>query len=482
MQEIDNNCISSNPGILSRILEDDSIEPGSPAGYELCKLIYLYHPLGGKMVDRPIKLAMSESRVVHVTRGPERRLREAFEREWKALKADQIIANVARQARIYGVGATVMLIDGEETNSVSNSTTLYKKSLTFNVLDPLNTAGSVVLNQDPNSDNFQKVVSVTSAGQPYHQSRCCVMMNEAPIYLAYTSSAFGFSGRSVYQRALYPLKSFIQSMRADDMVTVKVGLLVAFVQAAGSIVNNAMQKLAGIKRWMLKRGKNGDVLQVGANDRIESLDLQNLEKPLDTARKHILENIAAAADMPALLLNNETFANGFGEGKEDAKYIAQYIDDVRSDLQPLYDFFIRIVQYRAWSPEFFEALTNDLPEYKKTTWATAFNSWVNNFDYVWPSSLKEPESEKVKVDETRFKAITEMLTVLLPQLTSDPQNRATLIKWACENANMNENLFADRLELDYELLEKNPPREALSVDAGDINSLSQQGKSNGGDL
>ena len=72
--------------------------------------------------------------------------------------------------------------------------------------------------------------------------------------------------------------------------------------------------------------------------------------------------------------------------------------------------------------------------------------------------LKEPESEKVKVDETRFKAITEMLTVLLPQLSSDPENRATLIKWACENANMNEHLFADRTELDYELLEQNPPK------------------------
>ena len=104
-------------------------------------------------------------------------------------------------------------------------------------------------------------------------------------------------------------------MRADDMVTVKAGLLVAFIKQASSIVNAAMQKMSGIKRWMLKRGGNGDVLQVGESDKIESLDMQNLEKPLDTARKHILENIAAAADMPALLLNNETFSNGFGEGR-----------------------------------------------------------------------------------------------------------------------------------------------------------------------
>lgn len=462
MQDDDDFCMGSNAGVLSQILEGGSIEPGTQAGYELCKLIYLFHPLGGKMVDRPIKLAMSDARTVHVTRGPEKRLREAFEREWKAIKADRIIANVARQSRIYGVGAVVMLIEGEETNKAADFGTLYKKSVTFNVLDPMNTAGSVVLNQDPNAADFQKVGSVTAAGKPYHQSRCCVMMNEDPIYLAYTPSSFGFAGRSVYQRALYPLKSFIQSMRADDMVTIKAGLLVAFIKQASSIVNAAMQKMSGIKRWMLKRGGNGDVLQVGQDDKIESLDMQNLEKPLDTARSHILANIATAADMPAILLNSETFTRGFGEGTEDAKAVAQYIDDVRKDLQPLYDFFVRIVQCRAWSPDFFDALKNDLPEYQNISWSSAFNTWVGNFDYVWPSSLKEPESEKVKVDEIRFKAITEMLTVLLPQLTSDPENRATLIKWACENANMNENLFADRLELDYDLLEQLPPKEAPS--------------------
>ncbi|EHU0008789.1 DUF1073 domain-containing protein, partial [Salmonella enterica subsp. enterica serovar Braenderup] len=314
MQDDDDICMGSNAGVLSKILEGGSIEPGAQAGYELCKLIYLFHPLGGKMVDRPIKLAMSEPRTVHVTRGPEKRLREAFEREWKAIKADRIIANTARQSRIYGVGAVVMLVDGEPTNEAAEFESLYKKSITFNVLDPMNTAGSIVMNQDPNSADFQKVGNVTVASKPYHHSRCCVMMNEDPIYLAYTPSSFGFAGRSVYQRALYPLKSFIQSMRADDMVTIKAGLLVAFIKQASSIVNNMMQKMSGIKRWMLKRGGNGDVLQVGENDKIESLDMQNLEKPLDTARNHILANIATAADMPAILLNSETFTRGFGEG------------------------------------------------------------------------------------------------------------------------------------------------------------------------
>jgi hypothetical protein len=119
--------------------------------------------------------------------------------------------------------------------------------------------------------------------------------------------------------------------------------------------------------------------------------------------------------------------------------VAVYIDNIREWLDPLYAFFIRVCQYRAWSIEFFQSLRADFPELKNT-YSVYFASWINNFEYRWPSSLKEPESEKVKVDETRFKAIVSMLEVVLPQLTADPENRATLIEWACENANANENL------------------------------------------
>ena len=462
MNEDDIAIGSCSPELIT-LLDSDDIQPGMSAGYQTCKTIYLFHPLGGKMVDRPIKMAMNESRTVHISQayGIEQRLRDAFEREWKALGADKHIANAARISRIYGVSAIAMLVDNQESSSAVDYRTLYKHNVTFNILDPLNTAGSIVLNQDPNAQDFQKVDGIRVAGKPYHKSRCVVQQNEDPIYLAYNSAAFGFTGRSVYQRALFPLKSFIQTMRTDDMVSVKGGLLVTKIQGPSSVVNNMMQKLSGIKRMMLKRGKTGEVLQIGANDSIESIDLSNLEKPLDSSRNHILENIAAAADMPAIILNSETFAQGFGEGTEDARSVAVYIDNIREWLEPLYDYFIRICQYRAWSIEFFNSLRADFPELKNT-YSLYFSSWINNFEYRWPSSLKEPESEKVKVDEIRFKAIVSMLEVLLPQVNTDDENRALLIEWAQTNANANESLFPQRLDLDIDSIKANrpePPRD-----------------------
>ena len=38
--------VGSNPGILSQIIEGGGIEPGSPVGYELCKLIYRMRTYG----------------------------------------------------------------------------------------------------------------------------------------------------------------------------------------------------------------------------------------------------------------------------------------------------------------------------------------------------------------------------------------------------------------------------------------------------
>ncbi|MDZ8936327.1 DUF1073 domain-containing protein [Escherichia coli] len=467
MNEDDFEIGSCSHSELMALLDSDDIQPGSTAGYQTCKTIYLFHPLGGKMVDRPIKMAMNESRTVHISQayGIEQRLRDAFEREWKALGADNHIANAARISRIYGVSAIAMLVDNQEPSSAVDYRTLYKHNVTFNILDPLNTAGSIVLNQDPNAQDFQKVEGIRVAGKPYHKSRCVVQQNEDPIYLAYNSAAFGFTGRSVYQRALFPLKSFIQTMRTDDMVAVKGGLLVTKIKGPSSVVNNMMQKLSGIKRMMLKRGKTGEVLQIGDSDNIESIDLSNLEKPLDSARKHILENVAAAADMPAIILNSETFAQGFGEGTEDARAVAVYIDNIRKWLDQLYAFFIRVCQYRAWSIEFFQSLRADFPELKNT-YSLYFASWINNFEYRWPPSLKEPDSEKVKVDETRFKAIVSMLEVLLPQVNTDDENRALLIEWAQANANANENLFPQRLDLDIDSLKANRPQQTQGEEPG----------------
>lgn len=445
------NVISSNVGTaLQQLLMSEEIVPGSEVSYELCKLIYLYHPLGKKMAEMPISIAMSQKRDISIPNSPEEMIREAFDREWEAVGADKHIFNTMRLSRMYGIASVIYGAVGKPPGKPIDPSELAGLDLYFNIVDPLNTAGSLVLNQDPNSPDFQKHAGISISGVPYHPSRSCTIMNEEPIYIAYTTSAYGFVGRSVYQRALFPLKTFIQSMITDDLVTRKAGVIVAKVKQTGSITDRPMLKFLGLKRDFIKEAETGNVISITPEEMIESIDLKNADTGLTLARKNVLENIASASSMPAKMLNNETLAEGFGEGTEDAKAIAEYINGIRQEMQSLYKFFDKIVQYRAWNPAFYETVQTRFPEFKEVKYDTAFFNWSNNFEAVWPSLIQEPESESIKVEDTKLKAIIGMVEVMLPNL--DPDNKATLLEWAALNFNEQKLLFKQPLVLDFEAL------------------------------
>jgi hypothetical protein len=436
---------------LQSFLTCDDIQPGAEPSYEICKVIYLYHPLGKKMAEAPITLAQSQSRTISVQGAPDD-IKEEFEAVWGRIGADKVIFNVKRQSRIYGVSSLALLADGVPTDRPLNPRELPGLRLSFNVFDPLNTAGSLVLSQMPNAFDFQKSVNgIKVQGTDYHPSRCVVVMNEEPIYIAYTVSAFGYVGRSVFQRALFPLKTFVQGMRTDDMIERKVGLLVAMMDAGGSIIDNVMQTIQGIKRNLLKEAETDNVLSIGKDDKIESLNLQNLDGPHELARKNSLKNIATAADMPAVLLENETLTEGFGEGTEDAKSIAKYIDSFRKEMAPLYDWMTPIVQRLAWTPEFFDRMAKKYPDLygpgsKCPTHQIAFYQWQNDFAAAWPNYLEEPDSEKSKAEDVKLKAVIALVETLAPQL--DPENKGNLIAWAVASLNENKTMFKTELEFD----------------------------------
>jgi hypothetical protein len=442
---------SSNLGTqLQWMLMQGDIQPGSDPSYQLCKVIYLYHPLGAKMVEIPITLAQSMPREITIPNAPEDRIKEAFLEEWEHLGCDTHIFNTMRLSRIYGISSLIYGAEGVPTDRPIANRDLHKLNLYFNILDPLNTAGSLVMNQQPNAPDFLKHTSITVSGQPYHRSRSCVILNEEPIYISFTVSAFGFTGRSVYQRALFPLKSYVQSMLTNDLVTYKAGVIIAKIKQFGTVADKVMQGLLAVKRAFIQMAQTANVISIGHEDDIETMNLQNTDTAMTVARKNIIEDIAAAAMMPAILLNNETYAEGFGEGTEDSKAVASYIQGVRGQMKPLYNFFDSIVMYRAWNPEFYQTIQNEFPEYKDIPYIQAFQQWKNSFTATWPSLLIEPESKQVEVEEVKLRAMMSAVQVLLPEL--DPQNKASTIEWFVDNFNEQKNLYKVELNLDMEEL------------------------------
>jgi hypothetical protein len=440
---------SLNTALMDLLMADD-IQPGSEPSYQICKTIYTHHPLGAKMAEAPVSMAQSQERMLTVQDAPEEVLK-AFKDEWLALGVDNLIHNHMSLSRVYGLATIVLGCEGQAADKPLDMTKIWDQQIYFNVYDPLNTAGSLVLSQVPTSPDFNKPMTVRTSGETFHRSRYQVVMNENPVYLQYTSSAFGFVGRSVYQRALYPLKSFIRSMIADDLIATKLALLIAKQEAPGSIIDKVMQRIASMKRGLLKNAQTGQVLSIGLNEEIETLNMQNVDGAGTFSRTNILKNVATAADMPAKLLENETMVAGFGEGVEDAKNIARYIERVRMWMDPDYKWFQNIVQYRSWNRPFFERIKKKYPErYGKVSYDEAFIEWRSNFAHQWPSLLIEPESEQIKVEDVKLQAILAVLQTLLPEL--DAANKALLIQSALANVSENKRMFAHEFNLDYDTL------------------------------
>lgn len=446
------------PSPLMDLLACDDIVPGAAPSYSICKTIYAYHPLGAKMAEAPIKRAQSQQRELTIPGAPEEELVEAFQNEWDKLGevgADTLIRNVHSLSRVYGISAVAVMCDDIPPSEPIPLEDLHKLSLSFNILDPLNTAGSLVLEQDPSKGNFLKPSTIAVAGQAYHPSRAAIVMNEQPVYIEWTNSAFGYVGRSVYQRALYPLKSYILSMITDNQVVEKAGLLVAKMKTPGAVVDQRTRNFFGFKRQQIKGARTGNVLQMGVDEALESVDLKNLKEPAEFARNNILKNIATAADMPAMLINQETLAEGFGEGSEDAKEIAGFVSGIRKEAAPIYRFFDNIVMHRAWNPAWYESLQRKYPELADTPYETAFYDWKNAFKATWPNLLVEPDSEKVKTDDVVTKAAIAAFEVLAPTL--DPENKARLAAWVGSVFNSRETFASTPMDIDEEAMAEYVP-------------------------
>jgi hypothetical protein len=445
------NTIPGNA--LQELLVAPDIVPGDVVSYETCKEIYLYHPLGARIAEGPVSLAMSQKRNIKIPDSPLEIVAEAFNHEWESMGGDYLVHNLMTISRIYGIGSIALLVDGVNSNEPIDYWDLPDLNISFNILDPLNTSGSLVLNQNPNALDFMKYRQIAVNGVIYHASRTVTVTNEKPIYLGYTTSAFGFVGRSAYQRAFYPLKSYIKSLIADDLVETKVGVLVAKIKQPGNFVDNIMSWAASFKRSIVKEAETGNVINVTPDEGVESLNMQNLEGPHVLARRNILENIANATDMPVKLLTQESFAEGFGEGSEDAKAVARYMDRLRETMDPVYRFLDRIVMHRAWTPEFYKTVKEKFPEkYKNVDYKEAFYQWVNSYQAVWPSYLREPDSDQVKVDDIKMKAAISIYQIL--EFSFDPENKARLIQWVADAISNNKLLYSSPLNLDYKILLK----------------------------
>ena len=419
---------------LWNILTQQDIIPGASPGYQTCKTIYSYHPLGRKMVELPLDKAFSQPRELsfadpNITIAEE--LIRRFEKTWAklgGLGGNTIIYRIAVLSRIYGIASLLCGTRGADPETPLDFDTLYKQDLYFSMLDPLNTAGSLVLSQDPISPNFLQPQQVWAAGKNLDPSRTAVLIHEQPIWIEWTDSAFGFVGRSVYQRSLYPLKSYLLSMVADNEIQRKLMLLIAKIKSPASILDKATLGFFNVRRSELKDSATGNVISIGIDEAIESLNLEHTDKGGTYSRNNIIRNIASASGMPAMLLLDERIAEGFGEGKEDAKEISIYIDGLRRDLTGMFEYLQKVAMYVAWNPEWYKtSIQSVYSEYRNLSYEAAMYQWRDAFDAKWPSLYQPTEAEQLESEAKKVAEAVKLYQAVDPSL--DPVNRAAMLEW-----------------------------------------------------
>lgn len=454
MAELTINQSGLGNGLMA-VMGSDELQPGDPPSYEICKNLYLFHPLGGKIAESPVRLAQSQDREITVesAEGIEEMLVDRFKRTWGELDMSAVLLNLRTQARVYGLASVGIGERGADLTKPIDLESLWKADIYLNVFDPLNTPG-LIIDQNPNSPNYQKFTDVRVNGVPWHRSRTKTAQNEFSIYLAWTSAAYAYAGRSIYQRALYPLKSYIDTMIVNAMVARKAGLLVAKQEQPGSVVDGIMAAMAAFKRFLLKLGGTNQVISISTKEDIESLNLQNIDGALREARNNIIKDIAVGVDCPAKLLTQEAFVEGFGEGTEDARTVASYIDRLRIEMAPEYAWADTLVQYRAWTPEWYKTVQKRFPDdFSGVPYKQAFYQWRNKFTATWPSLIREEPSELVTIDDVKLKASLAMVQILAPILQVSPELTVELVRWAQATVNVNENLFqGEKLDLDLDVL------------------------------
>lgn len=444
---------------LWKAMMGEDILPGHAPGYEMCKLIYTSHPLGAKIAGMPVDMALGEAREIRVDAAPDDEPAREFLRHWEYNGCDEVIAQLGTKARVYGLAALIFgAVDPATGDPIPTDQPLplerlHQLDIYFNVVDPLNAAGSLVMEQDPNSPDFLKPPSaVTVGGRTYCKGRFVILQNEGPEYLDYEGSTYGYSGRSSFRRCIYPLRSYLETQVANNQVAHKAGVLIAKIKQASSTANRMMQVFSTLKAERLKISGNENVITIDKDEDISSLNLMNVDGSLSGVRQSIIEDIAAAATMPAQILKSQTLAQGFGEGTEDAKQIAQYIAGRRRWLRSAYGFCDTVTMRRAWNPGFIMAMREKHPEeYADKSDETIFREWRDSFTARWSS--ENSDTEAFETTEKKYRIILDTARLLYPMVQNSPEGMASLLEFVQTNINnTGSDLFAGELDIDTDAI------------------------------
>lgn len=383
------------------------IDKDGRLGYEECAKLYRFWALGRRLVERIVSKAFSVPREISFGDDAPPEIAERFERVAKEVEQEKAIRQAIILSRIFGQSVLYLQSDKSDLSEQLTPSNAQSGKMKFKAGDPL--AVQIVVNQNPQSLKFLSPESVVIGGNRINPQRAYVAMNGIPMYLQYQSSAFAYSGRSVFENQLPIIRVWAQTLRSMGRMADRASAVYAFFREfkkGGLSANAAKQSLECVKSISETGG-----VAMGSDDRIDFPTTGGIGD-LDQLMQRIEREVVTASDTPLSVLLDERLANGFGNGTEDFKTIIQDINEFRENyVKPLYDFSDTFVMWRAFDNAFLSEIINEEGStYRGHTPKSLRNELMKNFSFefgnLYPASRKEEAETKSVLLDVAAKAVS----------------------------------------------------------------------------
>ena len=424
--------------------------------YSLAQTIRRFHPAGQALVSMPIIKAQANGRDIQIPTAPQMAI-DAFNDVSMRYGVDNLAADLLAGAKAFGVNSLIIGQYDVETESPLNVSTLSNQAF-FNIVDPLNTAGSNTQNQQPNQRNFLALPSIVKVqGIGYHSSRCFTLRNpfEPAIYLNFNSAAFSYAPASCYERPLFYLKLFLENDIALSAGNKKVGSFVhkkAFQNT--TTIDAANQSIKGFIRQKISDMFNGGVAVIGSEDEITTVDLMHFSESLNATYEAIIDRMALASSdgIPPSMLKGALLSHGLnGNGYHDKAKENECIEKHQKALEAIYAFLDPLMMRIAWNcPDFYKSIQARYPEYKNVSQRAAVQQWMSSYKAEWNSIEKPTDSELAEVNEKKMLQ-SQQLIQLAQGLQLDEDVLLDLFESHLNNLN-DLNILPNKFEIDVNMI------------------------------
>lgn len=444
--------------------------------WQLCQLIWRFHPLGSTLIDMPITKALARGREITIQAAPDAVLKRFIEVS-ERVNEDQLVSDTMATSKAYGKAAIIVGQRDQPLDKTLDITTLNEMTF-FNVIDPLSISGNSQ-NQDPNRQGFlqprgeaQSLRMITVAGVQYNSSRFSEFFNpfEKLLYLNFNQSALSYAPPSVFERPFVSLQDLLENDNAVRTINQKIAAIIHKKEfAEQSFLEKANRSVLGKIVSDIKNLFSGGVAVINTSEEISGIDLAHNAELLRTNRDIILASIAQASSdgIPVSMLKNALETKGFGSGEPEKTNEDENILKHQKHLASIYHFFDPFIQRMAWNDkDWYRSIQKQYPEYQNIPQNRAIQMWKSSFTWEW-NPISEP-TEKEKTDDAKAKSdIMGALLMTAQSMQLPPETQLGLFQSYVENIN-DLGILPDKFQFDADDVLANMRIEEMEQQLGQL--------------